>query len=356
MWRSAPTPATAPNRFYAELQASQAAVAPYPDYPIPLDEEQRLRDLQRHGVLDSSPDPHFDRIVQLASEVLDMPIALVSLVDRDRQWFLARHGLEATQAPRDQAFCAHAIAADQVLVVPDALRDERFQSNPLVLQAPHVRFYAGAPLQSAEGHNLGTLCVIDQKPRQLAPEQQEMLRLMADLVVRELELRRLASLCPVTGLYNRASFFQIGEQELRQARERGQSLALFNFDIDDFRQINNRWGHQAGDQVLLDLCRLAARRLRSQDLFGRIGDEEFAVLLVDLDQNAAMAMAEAIRTDIAQMAGVFSHSDYHPQISGGLTLLTGADRSFADLFYRADQALYLAKGNGRNQIAALWNG
>lgn len=328
-------------------------MAPFPDYPIPADEEQRLRDLQRHAVLDTPADPHFERIVRLASEALEMPIALVSLVDRDRQWFLAHHGLEASETPRRMAFCAHAIADDAVLMVPDALADERFNTNPLVLESPRIRFYAGAPLRSSEGHNLGTLCVIDQRPRQLDPQQLAMLELMADLVMRELELRRLSSLCPVTGLYNRSSFFSLGEQELQQARRNAQPLALFNFDIDDFRQINNRWGHQAGDQVLVDVCRVARQRLRPQDLFGRIGDEEFAVLLVNCDEVEAMAIAEAIRRDVATMPGVFSQSDYHPQISGGLTSLMPTDRSFADFFYRADEALYLAKGNGRNQIARL---
>jgi diguanylate cyclase (GGDEF)-like protein len=326
---------------------------PFPDYPIPPNEEQRLRDLRRHGVLDSAPDPHFDRIVQLASESLEMPVALVSLVDRDRQWFLARHGLEARETPRQMAFCAHAIAGDGVLVVPDALADERFNTNPLVVGDPHIRFYAGAPLHSQEGHNLGTLCVIDQKPRQLEGEQLQMLQLMADLVMRELELRRLSSLCAVTGLYNRSSFFRLAEQELQQARQRGVPLALLNFDIDDFRQINNRWGHQAGDRVLLDVCRIAQARLRPQDLLGRIGDEEFAALLVGIDNGAAMAIAEAIRRDVAAMTGVFAHSDYQPRISGGLTTLAAGDQTFEDLFQRADQALYLAKGNGRNQIAKL---
>ncbi|MFZ9950719.1 MAG: GGDEF domain-containing protein [Vulcanococcus sp.] len=326
---------------------------PFPDYPIPADEPQRLRDLQRHGVLDGPRDPHLDRIVQLAGEVLEMPIALVSLVDRDRQWFPARLGLETQQTPREMAFCAHAIAGDGVLVVPDALDDQRFANNPLVLGEPGVRFYAGAPLRSAEGHNLGTLCVIDRRPRQLDAAKLRQLECMADLVMRELELRRLSSLCSITGLVNRASFFRLGEEEVRQARRDGRPLALFNFDIDDFRQINNRWGHQAGDQVLRDLCQLAAQRLRPQDLFGRIGDEEFAVLLPDCEADAAMAIAEGIRHDVGVMQGVFSGSDYRPCLSGGVTSLVPADAGFADLFYRADQALYLAKGNGRDQIARL---
>jgi diguanylate cyclase (GGDEF)-like protein len=323
------------------------------EYPVPADEQQRLRDLQRYALLDTPADPHLDRIVRLASAVLNMPIALVSLVDQDRQWFLARYGLEVVETPRRVAFCAHTIAADQILVVPDALEDQRFQGNPLVLQDPKIRFYAGAPLRSPQGHNLGTLCVIDRRPREFTPEQVALLKLMADLVMRELDLRQRSMQCPVTGLTIRSAFFQFGEQEVVRARHQGSPLGLFNFDIDDFRQINNRWGHQAGDQVLLDVCRVARAPLRPDDLFGRIGDEEFSILLVESDLSRALQVAEQVRSQIAGLRGVFDHSDYQPRISGGITGLAPSDNGFADLFYRADQALYLAKGNGRNQIASL---
>mgnify|MGYP006276061183 FL=1 len=326
---------------------------PFPEYPIPADEDQRLRDLQRYGLLDTPSDPHFDRIVQLASAVLHMPIALVSLVDHDRQWFLARHGLDVPETPRRMAFCAHAIAGDQILVVPDALEDERFSTNPLVLEGPKIRFYAGVPLRSPEGHNLGTLCVIDRQPRRFSAHELALLTLMGDLVMRELQLRQQSMQCPVTGLYNRISFFRFGEQEVQQARRSGQSLSLFNFDIDDFRQINNRWGHQAGDRVLLDVCRLASQAISSDDLFGRIGDEEFSILLVNADLGRALQLAEQVRSRVGSLRGVFDRSDYQPRISGGITCLAASDQGFDDLFYRADQALYLAKGNGRNQIASL---
>ena len=328
-------------------------MAPYPEYPLPANEVQRLRELERRSVLDTGGDEHFDRIVQLASEVLGMPVALISLVDRDRQWFLSRLGIATKETPREMAFCAHAIADEGVLVVPDALLDERFSSNPLVVDEPHVRFYAGAPLRTVEGHNLGTLCVIDRKPHELSDRQLEMLQLLAALVMRELELRRLATIDPVTGLYTRSSFFSLAEKELRRARHEHLPLSLLNIDVDDFRQINHRWGHRAGDRVLADLCNACASQLRPQDLFGRIGDEEFAILLVGVDGDEAMGIAEAIRAEVANLHGVFSHSDYQPCISGGLTSLTADDHSFLDLFRRADQALFLAKGNGRNQIASI---
>jgi diguanylate cyclase (GGDEF)-like protein len=200
---------------------------------------------------------------------------------------------------------------------------------------------------------LGTLCVIDRRPREFTPEQVALLKLMADLVMRELDLRQRSMQCPVTGLTIRSAFFQFGEQEVVRARHQGSPLGLFNFDIDDFRQINNRWGHQAGDQVLLDVCRVARAPLRPDDLFGRIGDEEFSILLVESDLSRALQVAEQVRSQIAGLRGVFDHSDYQPRISGGITGLAPSDNGFADLFYRADQALYLAKGNGRNQIASL---
>jgi diguanylate cyclase (GGDEF)-like protein len=328
-------------------------MAPYPEYPLPANEVQRLRELERRSVLDTGGDEHFDRIVQLASEVLGMPVALISLVDRDRQWFLSRLGITTKETPREMAFCAHAIADEGVLVVPDALLDERFSTNPLVVAEPHVRFYAGAPLRTAEGHNLGTLCVIDHEPHELSDHQLELLQLLAALVMRELELRRLATIDPVTSLYTRSSFFSLAEKELKRTRRENLPLSLLNIDVDDFRQINNRWGHRAGDRVLADLCNACAAQLRPQDLFGRIGDEEFAILLVGVDGDEAMGIAEAIRGEVSNLHGVFSHSDYQPCISGGLTSLTADDQGFLDLFSRADQALFLAKGNGRNQIASI---
>ena len=325
-------------------------------YPIPADEEQRLRDLARHRLLGIENDEHFHRIVELASSVLDTPIAAISLIEADRQWFLAGKGIAVKESPREDAFCAHTIAGDSVLVVPDALADERFRHNPLVRSVPHIRFYAGAPLRSPDGHNLGTLCVIDREPRQLGAAQLQQLQWLADLAMRELELRRQAHLCPITGLPTRRSFLRFGEREFQRARREGHALALFCFDIDNFRQINQRWGHHAGDLVLLDLCRLCSQFLREQDSAGRLGDEEFALLLVDTDTDEALALAEGLRRAISTMPGVHSHSDYELHISGGLTSLGSADHAFTDMLHRADRALELAKSNGRNQIACLLEG
>ena len=156
----------------------------------PENEAARLMALQRYMVMDTLPEEAFDRITRLASHILKTPIALVSLVDGDRQWFKSHHGIDATQTPRDMAFCAHAILQQDVLIVPDATKDERFRANPLVVSDPKVCFYAGAPLTTPDGFNIGTLCVIDREPHDsLSAENKLILQDLAALVIDELEFR-----------------------------------------------------------------------------------------------------------------------------------------------------------------------
>jgi GAF domain-containing protein len=167
-------------------------------YPAakPANEAERLQALRDYRVLDTLPEAVYDDLAFIASQICQTPIALVSLVDGERQWFKARVGLDAEQTPRELAFCAHAILdPDQVFQVPDASRDERFDSNPLVTGGPHIRFYAGVPLVTADGHAVGTLCAIDSKPRALTDEQIRALRALSREVMMQMELRRtIASL------------------------------------------------------------------------------------------------------------------------------------------------------------------
>ena len=157
--------------------------------PLPRGEDRRLQALRHLQVLDSPPEGRFDRYTRIAAQLFDVPIALVSLVDHDRQWFKSRHGLDVSETPREMAFCAHAILERAVLQVPDALLDDRFADNPLVTGPPRVRFYAGAPLAVDDGSLVGTLCLIDRRARQLAPAQLALLRDLADLVETELAHR-----------------------------------------------------------------------------------------------------------------------------------------------------------------------
>lgn len=158
--------------------------------PLPANEAERLRVLQLYRILDTAAEKTFDDLTRLAAGICEAPISLLSLVDSSRQWFKSSVGLDVRQTPRDLAFCAHAILKDDDFVVPDARQDARFATNPLVTSAPSIRFYAGVPLTVLPGVRLGTLCVIDRKPRTLTASQVQSLRTLRDVVVTHLELRR----------------------------------------------------------------------------------------------------------------------------------------------------------------------
>jgi two-component system, cell cycle sensor histidine kinase and response regulator CckA len=160
--------------------------------PAKNNEARRLKVLWQHEILDTVPEAVFDDLTELAARICEAPVALISLIDEDRQWFKSKVGVTLTETSRDISFCAHAIKQTDLFIIPDATQDLRFANNPLVISDPKIRFYAGAPLITPDGHALGTLCVIDKVPRELRLEQQQALRVLARHVMTQLELRRHA--------------------------------------------------------------------------------------------------------------------------------------------------------------------
>jgi diguanylate cyclase (GGDEF)-like protein len=311
--------------------------------PKPDDETQRLRALQLMQVLDTPGDEKIDNITRLVSKIFGVPIALVSLVDQDRQWFKSRHGLNATETPRDISFCGHAILQDEVFVVEDALSDPRFGDNPLVTKDPNIRFYAGFPLKAKSGHRIGTLCVIDSKPRNFPGADREMLRDLGQLAQQQLQSVAAATTDELTQIQNRRGFYQIAKLALATANRSGHSAVLLLFDLNGFKQINDELGHEAGDRALALFARCLLLTCRDADAFGRIGGDEFCVLMHNAD-------FESAKTLIARLVAQIANAKAEDALAGRLKFSVGMaisdpalNQDLDTLLLRADEEMYKNK-------------
>jgi diguanylate cyclase (GGDEF)-like protein len=273
-------------------------------------------------------------------------MAAVSLVDRDRQWFKSIQGLDATETPRSVAFCAHTILQAVPLVVEDATLDPRFAANPIVIGEPHIRSYAGVPLRSSEGYNLGSLCGIDTVPREFQVAELELLKSFAALVVDEIELRTIAQLDHLTGAMTRRAFAEQAKNEVERFTRYQRPVSLIMFDLDHFKTLNDTWGHPFGDEVLSKVADAVRSTLRPPDMFARYGGEEFVALLPETNATEALLCAERMR---ATIANVEYTKPERVTASFGISELGGTIDSLAALVAQADAALYEAKRNGRDR-------
>jgi len=315
-----------------------------------MNEVERLNILNQYGILDTPYEEPFERIAALARLIFDTPIVLISLLDENRQWFKSNIGLDVRQTPREQAFCNETIRSDDVLVIADAELDARTAQNPLVTGQPHIRFYAGAPLVTPEKARLGSLCIIDRQPRRFDERERAILKSLAGLVMKEMELRRQTEHDWLTGAASRQAFQNTVERLVERMAPK--SIGLISFDIDHFKQVNDRFGHVAGDRVLIEVVEVCRGALRDGDVISRLGGEEFAVLLPDATTNSALVVAERLRQAIENSRR--PEVDVPITASFGVTMLEQSDLGLADPLRRADKALYRSKANGRNQVNCSW--
>jgi diguanylate cyclase (GGDEF)-like protein len=247
----------------------------------PKDEQARLETLRSLNILDTPPEERFDRLTRLARRLFGVPIALVSLIDEDRQWFKSAMGFPVNETPREISFCGHAILGDDILTVPDATLDERFRDNPLVTDDPKIRFYAGCPLTVASGSKLGTLCLIDQQPRTFNEDDRVLLRDLARMVEQEIAATQLATIDKLTMLSNRKGFEALAQRALMLCKRLDKPGCLLFFDLKLFKQINDKYGHAEGDRALTQFGTLLVEIFRESDVIGRLGEDEFVVFLTN---------------------------------------------------------------------------
>ncbi|MGX1306743.1 diguanylate cyclase (GGDEF)-like protein [Amorphus suaedae] len=328
--------------------------ADHAERPIPLSAaeraQKRRKEIEDFGALDDDLVEVLDRISRIASAALRMPITHVSFLDDDRQWVRAAVGLDRMDLPLEDSLCIHVIDAGELLVVEDPENDDRFRNNRYVVGAPGVRFYAGAPLITDNDVPIGTLCAIDSNRRNFSPEERAILSDLAELTMHMLELGRAVLVDGLTGSWNRRMLARVVAAEFHRSSRTGRTFSIAMLDLDHFKQLNDTYGHGAGDDVLVRFTDLIRERLRPEDWLFRLGGEEFGVLIVHAGVQEASTVIDRVRAALAAEGPVaqtkaltFSAgiAEHRPGTSSSDTLKSMLDR--------ADKALYRAKESGRDR-------
>jgi diguanylate cyclase (GGDEF)-like protein len=310
----------------------------------------------------------FERITRLARRALQVPVAAISLLNEDKQWFKSAAGWGISELPREQAICKLTVLSDELLTIPDTESDPRVSSLPIVTSAPRFRSYAGYPLVDEHGAVVGTFCVFDLRAREFTPADKQTMLDLAALAQRELLSDRLTSahaaltsklglarrealMDPLTHLWNRRGASVLLKAALANSDQRGMPLALALLDLDTFKRINDNHGHQTGDEVLRRVASRLLSSVRGDDAICRIGGDEFLVIMVDTDVAIATRIAERIRQAITDTPIPTRDGTMPMSVSVGCTVRQPRDASAVEvLLERADQALRDSKAAGRNRV------
>lgn len=314
-------------------------------------DEQRLAALHQLDILDTPPELGFDRIADLIKLIFGVEIGIVSMIDGHRQWYKSVFGLGTSEASLNGTFCRYTLTLGRPVIVPDATKDPRFHDNPHVVDGPRIRFYAGAPITTHDGLVIGTVCAIDTTVREFGERETAILMHLAALVMRELELRQEAATDVLTGASSRRAFKEEVKKHLPLANRHTLPLSCIAFDIDHFKRVNDTYGHAAGDKVLSGAVNALKAVLRQSDCIGRVGGEEFSILLPQTELATAINVAEKLRHLVKDLRFPGSNPPIAVSASFGVTALGPSD-DIESFLNRADQALYQAKRTGRDRVCS----
>jgi diguanylate cyclase (GGDEF)-like protein len=315
---------------------------------IPANEEERLSALRTLSILDTPPEERFDRVTRMAKRLFDVPIAVVSLVDENRQWFKSCDGLDVTETERRISFCGHAILHHGPFIINDALTDDRFSDNPLVTGEPHIRFYAGQQLRTLSGLALGTLCIMGRESREFSEEDQLILQDLAGMVERELIAVQLSLIDEVTRISNRRGFLILSRYSLDLCKRQLFPASLVFFDLDKFKEINDTFGHPEGDRALKLFSEQMRESLRSSDIFARFGGDEFVALITNVSDKVVTELIDRFEQALTQRC-VDLNLPYTVQFSHGIVGYEPLKHSgVEELIQEADTLMYARKASKRS--------
>lgn len=312
---------------------------------IPEDEKQRLEKLRALKLLDSAPEERFDRLTRMAKRMFGVDISVLSLIDDGRQWFKSKSSeLDIPdETSREVSFCGHAILGNDVFVVEDALDDHRFRDNPMVTENPNIRFYAGYPLKVNNGSALGTLCIIDTAPRAFDPEDTQLLKDLGVMAEQEIAALQLATLDELTLISNRRGFTDLAKHSLKICCRKGLSTSILLFDLNKFKTINDTFGHAEGDRALVVFANIMREVFRESDVFGRIGGDEFAVLMMDVDIENTELVIKRFQEEMSAF-NQEAKRGYDIEFSVGyINTKVESNIDIDDLLAQADKKMYAEK-------------
>jgi len=310
---------------------------------IPADEEQRLASLRDSGLLETGVTERLDRLTRLAKRMFAVRAALITLVDEETLFFKSSAGYGREPLPRKISFCGHTILHTEPLILPDTRRDERFADNPLVTGETDIRFYAGYPLRLPDGAVVGSFCLVDGAAREFSEAETDSLKDFAMIVEDEFAVMSAATTDELTGLFNRRGFDSLAKFAIVGARRRAQPLTMAWIDLDNFKEINDTWGHSEGDEALKSMAAIMPASLREADLRVRYGGDEFAIVFSDTDEKGAWIAMQ----HLAEQVEAWNHTSGKPWklgFSWGLSEFDhGGDGELKSWMKEADSKMYAMK-------------